>query len=182
MKARIIVGGAVLMLLVAACGNSAENVAERIIEEQTGSDVDISDDGGSVQITDEEGGTIDISSDDESIVITGTDESGDEMSIEMGGTEIPEGFPMPIPDGSEVVLVSSLETPNGASYSVTVEIDPNDAADIVSMYEGWYADQGMDVTSSASMVIGENDSTTSLVQITEFGSYSEVILTWSPTG
>ena len=89
---------------------------------------------------------------------------------------------MPIPDGSEVVVVSSLDTPNGASYSVTVEIDPDDADSVVSMFKTWYADQGMDVSSSASMVIGEDDTTTSLVQITEYGDYSEVILTWSPTG
>lgn len=182
MRTRILVGGAVLMLVVAACGNAAETVAERVIENQTGDDVNLSDDGESMQVTDEEGNTLDINSDDETIVITGTDEEGNESIIEMGGTEVPEEFPMPIPDGSEVTNVSSFESPAGASYTVTVEIDPGETAAVLEMYKTWYADQGLEVSSSDSMVIGSNDSTTSLAQITDYGDYSEVILTWSPTG
>ena len=182
MRVRAIASAALLVLLVAACGNSAQKVAERAIEQQTGSAVDISDDGGPIQVTGEDGGAIDVNGDGESIVITGTDDSGNETRIEMGGTEIPDGFPMPIPDGSEVTLVSSFDSPNGASYSVTVSIDPDDTAAVLSMYKAWYADQGMDVTSSDSMVIGQSDETSSLVQIADYGDYSEVVLTWSPTG
>ncbi len=182
MRARIVVLGAVLMVLVAACGSASENIAERIIENETGGEVDISDDGAVMQVTDEDGNTLDINTDDDSVVISGTDEEGNETNIVMGGTEIPEGFPMPIPDGAEVTNVSSIETANGASYSVTVEIDPNDTADVLEMYKGWYADQGLEVSSSESTVIGQSDATTSLVQIADYGDYSEAVLTWSPAG
>lgn len=182
MRTRTLAGGAVLILLVAACGNPSETVAEQIIESQTGADVNISDDGGSMQVTDDEGNTVDFNSSDGTVVITGTDEEGNESVVEMGGTEIPDGFPMPLPDGAEVTFVSSIDTPQGASMSVTVKIDPGDAAAVLEMYKGWYADQGMEVTSSEAMVIGGSDSVASLVQIADYGDYAEVILTWSPTG
>lgn len=174
--------GAVLMVIGAACGSASETVAEKIIENQTGAEVDIDADGGSMQVIDEEGNTVNVQASDDSVVISGTDESGSETNIEMGGTEIPKGFPMPIPDGAEVSFVSSIETPEGISYSVTVEIDPNDTADVLEMYMTWYADEGLEVTSSESMVVGHGETTASLVQIADYGDYAEVILTWSPTG
>ncbi|MBK5266226.1 MAG: hypothetical protein JJE47_02220 [Acidimicrobiia bacterium] len=182
MRTRTMVVGAVTALLVSACGNAAETVAEKVIENETGADVTITDDGASMQVTDEDGSTVDFNSTDGTVVITGTDDEGNESTIEMGGTEVPADFPMPIPDGSEVTFVSTFDTPEGASTSVTVQIDPSDTASVLEMYKTWFADQGMEVTSAEGMVIGGSETVASLVQIADYGTYAEVILTWSPTG
>jgi len=182
MRARMLAAGAVLMLLVSACGNVAETVAEQVIENQSGGDVNIANDGSSMQVTDEDGNTVDFTSTDGKVVVTGTDDEGNESTIEVGGTEVPADFPMPIPDGAEVTNVSTIDTPEGSSTFVTFEIDPGDTADVLEMYKTWFADQGMEVTSAEGMVIGGSDTVASFVQVADNGTYAEVIITWSPTG
>ena len=120
---RIVIAGVAAALMLSACGNAAENIAENIIEAETGGEVDV--EGDSIVIQSDDGETeIEISGDDETVVISGTDESGEDISIEMGGTEIPADFPMPIFDPSEVTHVSTFDLAEGSSFSVTLEIDP----------------------------------------------------------
>lgn len=170
-----------LVITTAACGNTAENVAEEIIEAQTGGEVDV--EGDSVVIQSEDGdATIEFSEDDDGVTVSGTDESGEEITIEMGGTEVPDGFPMPIYSPGEVTHVSSFDMGDTSSYSVTVEIDPDDSTDAINFYKEWLEGEGMSITSSESMVIAESDAVTSIVQVTPYGDYSEVVLTWTPNG
>lgn len=171
----------VLMLLLAACGNAAENLAEEIIESQTGGEIDV--EGDSVIIQSEDGdATIEFSEDDDGVTVSGTDESGEDITIEMGGTEVPDDFPMPIYSGGEVTHVSSFDMGDTSSYSVTLEIDPDDAADALGFYQEWLEGEGMSITSSETMVIAESDDVTSIVQVSPYGSYSEVVMTWTPNG
>ncbi len=176
-KAMILLVAAALTL--AACGNAAEKAAEEVVGAQAGGEVDIQNDSVSIE-TDEGEASVEVSGDDETIVVTGTDESGDEVTIEMGGTELPADFPMPVFTPSEVTHVSTWTDADQASYSVTLEIDPADAADAIAFYKAWFDGEGMTVTSSDTTVIGESDAVTSIVQVTEYGSYSEVVLTWTP--
>ena len=166
-------------LMLSACGNAVENIAENIIEAETGGEVDV--EGDSIVIQSDDGETeIEISGDDETVVISGTDESGEDISIEMGGTEIPADFPMPVFDPSEVTHVSTFDMAGGSSFSVTLEIDPGNATDAIDFYKDWFEAEGMSVTSSDTMVIAESDAVVSIVQVAEYGSYSEVVLTWTP--
>ncbi|MDH5371641.1 MAG: hypothetical protein OEX97_01715 [Acidimicrobiia bacterium] len=178
---RFVVVLASLGLLLAACGSAAETIAEKIVENETGGDVEF-DDGVIVIESDDGDATVEISEDEDGITITGTDDSGDEVSIEMGGTEVPDDFPMPIFDPSEVTHVSTFAVGSGSSFSVTLEIDPDDAGDALAFYQDWFEEEGLSVMSSGEMVIADNDDVTSIVQVAEYGSYSEVVLSWTPKG
>lgn len=164
---------ALLAVASTACGGSDDAAdpaeepaaAEEVGEEAAEPDVDAENDAG-----------------DDGIVVTGSDAAGEEAQIVIGSSEIPDDFPMPIPEGAEVVNVSSIDTSAGSSTSVTVEIDPAETPAVIALYEQWYADQGLETMSSETMVIADSDSVASLVQITDYGDYAEVILTWSPTG
>lgn len=167
---------ALLAVASAACGGSDDAAdpaeepaaAEEAAEEAAEPDVDDEND-------------VDIDAGDDGIVVTGSDAAGEEAQIVIGASEIPDDFPMPIPEGAEVVHVSSIDTSAGSSTSVTVEIDPAETPQVIALYEQWYADQGLETMSSETMVIADSDSVASLVQITDYGDYAEVILTWSPT-
>lgn len=166
-------------LVLAACGNAAENLAEKAVEAQTGGEIDLND--GSIVVQSDDGdATIVVQSDDEKISISGTDESGQDITIEMGGIEVPDDFPMPVFEPGEVTHVSVYEMATQSSYSVTVEIDPGNAADALAFYQDWLEGEQMSVTTSDVMVIGESDDITSIVQVADYGDYSEVILTWTP--
>ena len=92
-----------------------------------------------------------------------------------------DDFPMPLFDPSEVTNVSSVDAASGSSTSVTLQIDPGDTGAVLDFYRGWLDGQGMDVTSSDTMLIGESDTAISFVQVADYGSYSEVVLTWTPS-
>jgi hypothetical protein len=164
-------------LMLAGCGSAAENLAEEAIESETGAEVDIDDDSIVIESDD---GTIEIDSSDDGVSISGTGDDGEDITIEMGGTEVPADFPMPIYTPSEVTHVSSFDMGSAVSYSVTLEIEPGDAADAVTFYRDWYESEQMNMSSSDTMVIGEGDGITSMVQVADYGSYSEVVLTWTP--
>lgn len=95
----------VAMLVVAACGNAAENIAEQAIEADGGGDVDIE--------VDDDGETVSMEFEDE-------DGSG---SVSFGGGEIPDDFPLPVPDGGDVIQVVEL---SDGSQSVSMQYDPDD--------------------------------------------------------
>ena len=170
-----------LGLLLAACGSAAENIAEQIVENETGGNIEINDD--SIVIESDDGeATLEISEDDDGITITGTDDSGEEVSIEMGGTEVPDDFPMPIFQPSEVTHVSTFAAESGSSFGVTLEIDPDDADDALAFYKDWIEGEGLSVMSSNDMIIGDSDDAVAMAQVSEYGSYSEVVLSWTPSG
>ncbi len=109
-----------LMLIVAGCGNVAERVAEEALEraaEAEGGgdvDIDISGEGGKMEITKEDGS--------ESFVV------GEDVAL-------PEGFSLPIPDGGTVVM--AIEDSMGDTVTVTYDKDRYD--EIAAFYEKFVA-------------------------------------------
>lgn len=178
----IAVAGAALLL--AACGNVAQTIAEKTVEAQTGGDVSISDDGKTINVESKDGsGSIKFSDNgDNGASISGTDEKGNEFSVNMGGSEVPDDFPMPIFDPSEVTNVSTSESSAGKSFAITLKIDPGDADAAIAFYNDWLTGQGMDVQASDGIVIGTSDQSFSMVATADYGDYSELIISWSPGG
>ena len=103
------------VLALTACSSASETLTEQIIES-----------GG--------GGNVDVDIDDETVTMSFEDEEGSgELTI--GGGEIPAGFPVPVPDGGEVLSVFESEGNVGAT--VLYDVDRYD--ELVAFYEEWVA-------------------------------------------
>ncbi len=160
---------AALTLLAGACSSASENVAEQIIEGNDGvTNVDIDDDQITVEFDDEEGGG----------------------SMVIGGGEVPEGLPIPVPGGGEVV--TSIEQPG--VYVVVLTYPSDDYDDLVSFYTDWIADQDANNVANTSMSnpkaetwFGERTDGQFSIQIVETPDASgnaavNVTLNWTATG
>lgn len=129
---RIAIAIVALALILAGCQSVSENIAENIAEnlaegvEGVG-DVDI----------DTESGEISIKTDDGAITI--------------GGGEIPDGFPIPAPDG---YIVASVFT-NDESSNVSLAYPGADFAAIETFYDDWTAGQPTEWSKSSSSISGE---------------------------
>jgi hypothetical protein len=122
---RIIVLLAAMTLALSACsgGDIAGNIAEEVLEGQEGvGDVEIDENNGSVQIEVQ-------------------DEDGD-GSVIIGGGQIPDDFPIPVPDGGTVAM--SISSEEGSSLTVSYPISEYDS--LVSTYQRFVDDTGGDVT------------------------------------
>lgn len=124
----------ILALVASACGAAAENVAENLAERALES---------------EGGGNVDLDIDEESGEVSVQMESGDGSgSLTIGGGELPDGFPIPVPDGGEVMSTFSSETEEGTSYSVTISYPADRYEELASFYEDWIDGQADDVQKS----------------------------------
>lgn len=120
---RIAILIAVIALVAAACGSATEQLTEQIIEQSGGGDADVD--------LDLESGEVSVETEDGSFTV--------------GGGEIPDGFPVPFPDGGDV---QSTFTSNGdASVSLAYPQDRFD--ELVGYYEAWTADQGGEWSTSS---------------------------------
>ena len=125
----MIVMMAVALLAASGCASAAENIVENAIENQ------LEEEGGS--------GNVDVNIDeDEGSVSIETDEG----SIVIGGNEIPEGFPLPIPDYEEVMGVTTQNDDSGTYSSVILSFDPGDLDDVADLYEDYFDDQNWEVS------------------------------------
>ena len=121
----------VVVLAAAGCAKAAETTVEQAIErqlEEQGSgdvNVDVDEDGGSVSIETDEG------------------------SFQMGGGEIPDDFLLPVPDYQEISNVLT-QTGESAGTMVTLTFDPDDFDDVVDLYEGFFNDEGWEVSRTES--------------------------------
>lgn len=105
------------VLVLAACQSAAENLTEKIVEQSAGVDnVDINTDTGQISIETDEG------------------------SINIGGGEIPDGFPVPLPDGGEVTSV--FDSPKNTMVSLTYPAAQYEQ--LVTFFDNWSTDQGGD--------------------------------------
>lgn len=113
-------GVLVLALVVTACGAVAERATGEIVEqaiENQGSgnvDVEIDQNDGGIQVTDDTG----------------------EMSLG-SGAEVPADFPLPVPDGGEVLF--SMDNTDGTA--VTVQYDADRFDELVATYDDFFAGQ-----------------------------------------
>jgi hypothetical protein len=64
----------------------------------------------------------------------------------IGGTDIPEDFPLPIPDYEEVMGVVTQSDDSGAYSSVILSFDPGDLDDVADLYEDFFNDQDWEVS------------------------------------
>lgn len=110
-----------LAAVLTACGavaenaieNVAEQAAERAIEQETGQSVDL-----------------DMETSDGSMSFNVETEDGSEQ-LTIGSGEIPEGFPVPFPDGTEVVAVVTMGAGSGM---VTGSLPAEDFENVVQFY------------------------------------------------
>ncbi len=77
----------------------------------------------------------------------------DEGSVNIGGTEIPDDFPLPVPDYEEVVGVVT-QTGEFASSMVTLSFDP-DFDDVAALYEDFFDEDGWEVSRTESNADGD---------------------------
>lgn len=102
-------------LVLAACQSATENLTEKLIEQSAGVDnVDINTDTGELSIETDEG------------------------SIKIGGGEIPDGFPVPLPGGGEVESV--FDSPESTLVSLSYPGDRYD--ELVAFFDDWSTAQG----------------------------------------
>lgn len=152
MKRGLATAIAVLALMIGAC--SGESVAERIIESQEGvGDVEIDESDGQVRIEVE-------------------DEEGDASAV-IGGGEIPDDFPIPVPGGGEVQAVFE----QGEESSVQLLFDSSDFDSLKQFYMDWSQDAGDEVSNTfetsnppsfgVTVVKGEASYTVSISQVGE---------------
>jgi hypothetical protein len=175
-------------LLLTACGKVAETITEKAIEEQAGGDLNISDDGKSITYESEEGsGSISIQTDedDETGSISGTDDSGNEFRVDVGASEIPDDFPMPVFEPSEVTGVISTQTSVGNSFIIKLVIAEGDADSALDFYEKWFVSEGMEILAIIEIGLGSilagSDTAAAQVSILD-GPPVEILLNWTPTG
>lgn len=151
-----IAGVAVAALAVVGAGCSGEDLAERVVENrieaESGEDVDIDLDGGSIRVETDEGtfemnadgdgnvsiegsgadGNISIDSEDGVTVIESEDGTA---TIDQAGAGVPDGFPdsVPLPDGFDPQFSQSMSTPEGDGWILGGEMD-GPASDIGDSY------------------------------------------------
>jgi hypothetical protein len=103
-----IVALAAAAILLAACGSVAEKATETMLEQATGTDIEMSDegftisDGESSMTVDTEGGNV-----------TMTDESGTSTFQSGEGAELPAGFPSDFPAPAGGTLTTAADMPDG---------------------------------------------------------------------
>jgi hypothetical protein len=147
---------ALLAMAVTGCGKAAEKVAEKAIENASGGDanVDISGNGGTVQIQTDEG------------------------SATYGGGAIPGAIDVSFPSGGNVVVSTDTST----EASVMVQYDGGNFEDIVASFQGWVDDSSEQFEAASITASGiqsqtwSSDTTTIAVQTcaSESGSMDSV--------
>jgi len=174
MRIRIAVVG-VVALLASACGGGGSSPLGAGVTDQGGNSA--AQDAANQALGDS--AQVDLGEDGFSV--SGTDANGNAQQFD-SGTKVPDGFPMPIPDGTEVTLVNQLEDANGPSYNVTISFDPSRRDEIMGFYRDWFTANGYEVYtgSNPDVMAGDTASNTSLVVYNDFGSYSEVTMNWGP--
>jgi len=126
---RIAVGFVALALVLTACQSAAEVLTEQVTEQAIG--------GGDVKI-DSDSGEVSVETDDGSITI--------------GGGELPDGFPIPVPDGYQVTAVFTSDR----SSTVSLAYPEGDFAGIEAFFDDWTSSDSSEWSKSTSSVSGDD--------------------------
>jgi hypothetical protein len=163
----------VVLLLLGGCGGS-DDADDELLEEvlERSGDLD----------------NVEIDTEDDSISFSVEGEDGDQ-SFSIGG-DIPDGFPMPVPDDYSVASSMSFDEGGAKAYAVTLEIDSGDFDDAVALYEDFLADEGFEVSRTETTADGgrtvylggerEDVTAAAIVAADEDGAF--VSLNWGPSG
>ncbi len=108
-----------VLLALSACATAAENLAENAIENQIENELG---EGASVDMDD---GSVQITTDDQSITI------GE-------GADVPDGFPIPVPDGGTVIYSAT----DASAMVVIADYPASMLDDLIETFEDYFA--GMD--------------------------------------
>lgn len=111
-----------LGLVLAGCGNAAEEIAERAIESGGDGNADVE-----LDLDDEGGGRIVIETDE------GT------QTVDIGADEIPDGLETPLMDGYEVVSTTELAQGEEVAITATVNYPGGDIDDFVAFYDDYFS-------------------------------------------
>jgi len=150
-----------MTLALSACSGEdiAGNIAEEVLEGQEGvGDVEIDENNGS-------------------IVIEVEDEDGGGSAV-IGGGEVPDDFPIPVPDGGNVNFSSS--TDQGTSLNITYPVSEYDS--LVATYQSFADGVGGDVTTyntdnpKSQTWLVSTDTESYSISVTESGSDANVFL------
>jgi hypothetical protein len=156
MAARTMVLLVVIVLAVGAltgCSCAAEEASEALVEQSTGGEVEIDDEGESISIETEEG----------SMEISGGDSAA-----------VPDGFPsdMPLYDGT-IVMGQVFETEEGTAFNVGITTSDS-ANDVAAWYSDEFSAEGWSVTSE--MTNDSGDMTMVTYQVEKGGTQAQVII------
>ena len=149
-----------MSLVLFACGDSVGVVVDA---EPGSADVAI----------DTPAGDIDISADDEGGAVVSIAVPGGEGLI-TAGADVPDGFPLPIAPGCEVISGSSVDTPDGRSMTVIVEMPAAEAETVTAFYLNEFEEIGLEVSQTATS--GEGESAIMLTAVDESGDLSASFL------
>lgn len=149
--------GAVFVL--PSCGAIVEAAVENVAEEAVGIEVEEGEDGSfsiegediSIQLdTDEEGGTLSIegpdgsvqvdASEDGTVNVTSEDFEGEEDQefTLTSGADVPDGFPVPFPDGGVVETGSTWDTGETRNMTVSLRYEASRIDELVSFYDDFF--------------------------------------------
>lgn len=152
---RVWLAAVVLGLVTAACGQAAETIAEQAIESQGGGDVDL-----------------DIDQDGETVGFDVENEDGS-ASVQFGEQDLPDDFPVPVPDGGEVLMTSTSDMGGQQGSQASLQYPADDYEDLVEFYAGVF--DSHDDTQTFSMT-GDAASTT---YVSESAGWSVTIVSSS---
>lgn len=117
---RIGIGVATLALIAAACGGNSNDLAESIVNSQSGdATIDVSRDGETITIETEDVKTVIKTDSDGNVSVEGASEDGE--TVFSSGGDIPDDLPLPVAPGGTVSL--AMTTPDGSFYSIVYPSD-----------------------------------------------------------
>jgi hypothetical protein len=130
-------------VVLAACGGDSEGFEEQIAD-QILEDV----------ANDEGFGDVEVDVGDEGVSMTIVDDEG-QGEIVLGGGDLPDGFPFPVPDDYEVMTSASFEDSSGTTYVVSMRAPEGDFDQIAALYESFLEAEGFEVDKTSMQ--GEGD-------------------------
>lgn len=153
-----VVAGAAALFGLTSCGALAEMAVEQVAEEATG--VEFEEEDGSFTIegddisisleTDEDGGSLNIESSEGTVQVDASEDGTVNVTSEgfeneedqevtfTSQAEIPDGFPIPIPDGGTVEAGSTFESGESQLMAVSIRFDASRYDELTSFYDDYF--------------------------------------------
>jgi hypothetical protein len=174
-----LLSGVLALAVLPGCGAIVESAVENAVEEAAGVEVEEGEDGSfsieaddiSIQLdTDEDGGTLSIdgpdgsvevdASEDGTVNVTSEDFEGEEdqeLTI-TADAEVPDGFPLPFPDGGAVESGSTWDTGDRRLMTVSMRYEQAKLDELISFYDDYFEGQetltNWDTESSGQRTVG----------------------------
>ncbi len=111
--------------------------------------------------------------------VTGTNASGVTEGITTGET-VPDGFPMPMPNGANVTFVVEGQGLSEPNYVVQYNVDSSRLDEITALYTDFLDRQGMTFFGDNTSFGGESSTHLAGISILDTGSSLDITLNWAP--